>query len=136
MDKEKKRSRGSEFWQIIFPAFIGLILIGLLCALVVVGVNPVEITRFAEISTVLLVIPVVIISLLSFVILGLFIYLVQRLIIGIPPISTQILDFLDQIRTTVQKISDKIIQQVINPAAIITAIRNLFIKKGTRYRVE
>jgi len=136
MDKEKKRSRGSEFWQIIFPALMGLILIGLLCALVVVGVNPVEITRFAEISTVLLVIPVVIISLLSFVILGLFIYLVQRLIIGIPPISTRILDFLDQIRTAVQKFSDTIIQQVINPAAIITAIRNLFIKKGTRYRVE
>ena len=136
MDEEKKGSRGSEFWQIIFPALMGLILIGLLCAWVVVGVNPVEITRFAEISTVLLVIPVIIISLLSFVILGLFIYLVQRLIVGIPPISTRILGFLDQVKTAVQKVSDAIIQPILNPAAIIIAIRNLFIKKGTRYRVE
>jgi len=136
MEEKNKVSRGSEFWQILFPALIGLVLIGLLCAWVVIGVNPGELARFAEISTVLLVIPVITLSLFSFIILGFMIYLIQRLILGIPPVTTKILEFLDKVKEVVKKISDMIIQPVISPTAIVTGIRNIFSKNGNRYRIE
>jgi len=136
MEEKKKVSRGSEFWQIIFPALIGLALIGFLCVWVVIGVNPGELTRFAEISTVLLVIPVITLSLFSFIILGFLIYLVQRLIVGLPPVTIKILEFLDKVKGVVKKVSETIVQPVISPAAIATGIRNLFSKNGNRYRIE
>ena len=136
MDEKKKLSKGSEFWQIFFPGLAALILVGLACAWVVVGVNPGEIGRFAEISTVLLVIPVLIFSLLSFIILGLLIYLVQKMILGIPPYSARLLDFLTKLKSAVQKISDTFAQPVIRPMALISGIRSIFSKKDTRYRVE
>ena len=136
MTEKKKNSRGSDIWQIFFPALVGLILIGTLCAWVVVGVSPGYISRFAEISTVLLVIPVLISAIFILLLLGLLIYLVQRLIQVIPPFTTRVVKFLEKIQEVVQKISDVIVKPVIQPASVITGIRNILAKKGPRYRIE
>jgi Zn-dependent protease with chaperone function len=136
MAENKKASRGSEFWQIIFPALIGLILVGLLCAWIVVAVSPGNISRFAEISAVLLVIPVLFFSLFSLLLLGLLIYLVQRMIQVIPPLTTRVVEFLEKIQEAVRKISEVIVKPVIQPTSVVTGIRNIFAKKGTRYRIE
>ena len=136
MAEKNNGSRGSEFWQIFLPALIGLILIGLSGAWIVIQVSPANVTRFAEISTVLLVIPVILVSLSSFLILGLLIYLVQRLMGIIPPFTGRILEFLEKIRGAVVDISDKVVRPVIQPFSLITGIRNLFLRKGMRYRVE
>ncbi len=136
MAEKKKTSRGSEFWQIIFPGLVGLILVGLLCAWIVVAVSPGNISRFAEVSTVLLVIPVLFFSLFSLILLGLLIYLVQRIIRVIPPFTTRVVEFLEKIQEAVRKISEVIVKPVFQPTSVLTVIRNLFTKKGTRYRIE
>jgi hypothetical protein len=136
MAEKKKTSRGSEFWQIIFPGLVGLILVGLLCAWIVVAVSPGNISRFAEVSTVLLVIPVLFFSLFSLILLGLLIYLVQRIIRVIPPFTTRVVEFLEKIQEAVRKISEVIVKPMFQPTSVLTVIRNLFTKKGTRYRIE
>ena len=110
MAEKNSSPKGSEFWQIYFPALLGLIFIGLICAWVVIGVSPANVTRMAEISTVLLVIPVLIFSLLNFVLLGLLIYLVQRMIQALPPFTSRILDLLEAVRNWVEKFSELIVQ--------------------------
>lgn len=136
MAEKKKTSRESEFWQIIFPGLVGLILVGLLCAWIVVAVSPGNISRFAEASTVLLVIPVLFFSLFSLLLLGLLIYLVQRIIRVIPPFTTRVVEFMEKIQEAVRKISEVIVKPAIQPTSVITGIRNLFTKKGIRYRIE
>ena len=136
MTEKSKTTKGSEFWQIFFPTLVGLILVGLICAWIVVGVSPGNISRFAEISTVLLVIPVLFFSLFAFLLLGLLIYLVQRVIQVIPPFTTQAVEFLEKIKQAVQKISELIVKPVIQPTSVITGIRNIFSKNGNRYRIE
>ncbi len=136
MAEKKKASRGSEFWQIFFPALAGLILVGLICAWIVVGVSPGNISRFAEISTVLLVIPVLFFSIFTLILLGLLVYLIQRLILVIPPFTAQVVEFLENIQEAVQNISERIIKPFSQPASVITGIRNMFTKKGIRYRIE
>jgi hypothetical protein len=136
MVEENKETRGSEFWQIIFPALLGLILIGLICAWVVISGTDNEVTRFAEISTVLLVIPVLIFSVLSLLFLAIFIYALQRLIIAIPPLTKSIFGFVERIRLWVEEFSELVTGPVTGPAALLAGIRNLFSRKRTRYRVE
>lgn len=136
MAEKKKASRGSEIWQIFFPALVGLILVGLICAWIVIGVSPGNISRFAEISTVLLVIPVLFFSLFTLILLGLLVYLIQRLILVIPPFTTRVVEFLERIQEAVQNISERIIKPFSQPASVITGIRNMFTKKGIRYRIE
>ena len=136
MVEENKGNRGSEFWQIIFPALVGLIIIGLICAWVVVSGTDSGVTRYAEISTVLLVIPVLILSVLSLLFLGLLIYGLQRLIIAIPPLTKRAFDFVEVIRFWVADFSELITKPVKGPVALLAGIRNLFSRKSTRYRVE
>jgi len=136
MAEKKLTPKGSEFWQIFFPALIGLILVGLLCTWIVLSVSPGNITRFSEISTVLLVIPVLFFSLFSFVLLGLLIYLVERLIRVIPPFTIQVVEILDKVQEFVHNISETIVKPIIQPTSTITAIRNIFSKRNNRYRIE
>jgi hypothetical protein len=136
MTEKKKISRGSDFWQIIFPALVGLILVGLLCTWIVISVSPGNISRFAEISTVLLVIPVIFFSLFTFILLGLLIYLVQRMILVIPPFAAQVVEFLEKVQEFVHNFSESIVKPVIQPTSVILGIRNLFSKKKDRYRIE
>ena len=136
MTEKKKTARGSGFWQIIFPALVGLILVGLLCTWIVISVSPGKISRFAEISTVLLVIPVIFFSLFTFILLGLLIYLVQRMIQVIPPFTAQVVEFLEKVQEFAHNFSESIVKPVIQPTSVILGIRNLFSKKKNRYRIE
>jgi hypothetical protein len=50
MAEKKESPAGSSFWQIIFPAIAGTILILLVCVWVASGVGPGNISRFAELD--------------------------------------------------------------------------------------
>ena len=136
MEKRKEPAAGSGFWQIIFPTIIGTIVILLVCVWVVMGVGAGNITRFAELSTVLLVIPVLFFSLISLFVLGALIYLVVRLMHGLPSITSRILEFLEKIRVVVGKISDFVVKPVIQPTAILRGIREVLPRKKSRYKIE
>ena len=136
MEKKKEPTAGSSFWQIIFPTIIGTIVILLVCVWVVIGVGAGNITRFAELSTVLLVIPVLLFFLIVMFVLGASIYLVVRLMRGLPSITSRILGFLEKIREGVGKISDFIVKPVIQPTAILRGIREVLPKKNPGTRSE
>jgi len=136
MEKRKEPAAGSGFWQIIFPTIIGTIVILLVCVWVVIDVGAGNITRFAELSTVLLVIPVLFFSLISLFVLGALIYLVVRLMHGLPSITSRILEFLEKIREVVGKISNFVVKPVIQPTAILRGIREVLPRKKSRYKIE
>ena len=136
MAEKKGSPAGSSFWQIIFPAFISGVLIILIGVLVAMKLGEDELGRFAEISTVLLILPIIISSSLFFVIFGAGIYLITRVMQGIPPLTTRILEILDKIKDVVKKVSEFIVQPVIRPSALLGGLRNIFSKGNSRLRIE
>jgi ABC-type microcin C transport system permease subunit YejB len=136
MAEKKETKAGSGFWQIIFPSLVFGILIILIGVLVVIRLGDGDLGRFAEVSTVLLVIPVLLSSLLLLIIFGAGIYLISRAMEGIPPITTRILEILDQIQDVIKKIADFIVQPVIRPSALLGGLRNIFSRGKTKLRIE
>jgi ABC-type dipeptide/oligopeptide/nickel transport system permease component len=114
---EKKSPRGSEFWQIIFPTLVGAVLMLALGIWFGLTGSAGNISRFAHISTVLLSIPVFIVSLVFGLVLVGLIYLVGRLLGGIPPVAEKLLHFLDRIRDTAGRASRSVAKLVIEPTA-------------------
>ena len=119
MAEKKKSSRGSDFWQIIFPTLVGAVLILALGVWFGLTASSGNLSRFAEISTALLAIPVYIAALLFALVLVGLIYLVSKLIRGIPQITGWILEVLDKIRGGAELGSKSIARLVIEPAAIL-----------------
>ena len=136
MVEKTESPAGSSFWQIIFPAVVGTIFILLICAWVVIGVGAGNISRFAELSTVLLILPVLFFLLIILVILGACVVLSVKMIRGLPPITSRIVEFLDKIRDGASKISEIVVQPVIQPAAYLKGLRSIFSREKTRYRIE
>ena len=136
MAEKKENPAGSSFWQIIFPAAAGTIFILLICIWIASGVGAGNISRFAELSTVLLILPVLFFSLIILVILSAFVVLSVRMIRGLPPITSRIVEFLDKIRDGVSKFSEIIVQPVIQPTAYLKGLRPIFSREKSRYRIE
>lgn len=119
MAEKKKSPRGSDFWQILFPTLVGAALILALGIWFGLTGSSGSLSRFAEISTVLLAIPVYIAALLFGIILAGLIYLVGKLIQGIPPITQWMLTVLDKVRGGAQQGSRSLARLVIEPAAVL-----------------
>lgn len=98
--------------------------------------NSGNISRFAEISTVLLVIPVMFSSLLLFLLLGGLIFLVVKVIKGLPSITEWILDKLEWVQNFVGKVSDHAVVPVVRPAAFLAGIRRLFTKDNSDIQID
>ena len=129
MAEKKQSPRGSEFWQIIFPTLVGAAMVLTLGIWFGITGSTGSLSRFAEISTVLLAIPVYIAALLfALVLIGL-IYLITRLIQGVPEFTGRVLQFLDKIRNGAFKASQSIAGLVIEPVAIMAIFQR---KKGIR----
>ena len=136
MEEKKKAPAGSSFWQIIFPTIIGTLLLLLVGIWVILYTSPGNISRFAEISTVLLVIPVLFSSLLVIFLLGALIVLVIRIIQGLPTITGWILDKLERIQKGVRVVSENAAVPVIRPAAIMAGIRRIFTKDNSEVQID
>ncbi len=120
MAEKKKSPRGSEFWQIIFPALLAAVLILALGIWFGITGSAGNISRFAQISTVLLAIPVYAASLLFglLVLVGL-IYLAGKLIRAIPPVTERLGNILDRIQDSAERGTRSLARLVIWPAAIL-----------------
>ena len=88
-----------------------------------------SLSRFAEISTVLLAIPVYIAALVFALVLVGLIYLINRLIQGVAGINGRVLPFLDKIRNGAVQGSQSLAKLVIEPLAIMAILQR---KKGHR----
>ena len=136
MAEKKDTPAGSGFWQIIFPSILSGIVIVLVCVWIVIGAGHGNVSRFAEISTVLLVLPVLFFSLIVLIILGVSIVLVSRLMGWIPPVTQRILEFLVRVQEGVKKVTDIVAQPVIRPSALLGGFRNMISNDKSRYRIE
>lgn len=131
MAEKKKAPAGSNFWQIIFPTIIGTLLLLMVGIWVILYTSPGNISRFAEISTVLIVIPVLFSSLLLMLLLGALIVLVIKITQGLPKITGWILDKLERIQKGVRVVSENAAVPVIRPAALLAGIRRIFVKDNS-----
>ena len=136
MAEKKKAPAGSTFWQIIFPTLIGTLLLLLVGIWVILYTNPGNISRFAEISTVLLVIPVLFSSLMVMLLLGALIVLVLKIIQGLPTITGWILDKLERVQKGVRAVSENAAVPVIRPAALLAGIRRIFTKDNSEVQID
>ena len=136
MAEKKENPAGSSFWQIIFPAAAGTIFILLICIWIASGVGAGNISRFAELSTVLLILPVLFFSLIILVVLSAFVVLSVRMIRGLPPITSRIVEFLNKIRDGVSKFSEIIVQPIIQPTAYLKGFKAIFSREKPRYKIE
>jgi len=136
MAEKKKTPAGSYFWQIIFPVIIGTLLILLVGIWVILYTSPGNVSRFAEISTVLLVIPVMFSSLLLFLLFGALIALVIKIIQGLPTITEWILEKLNWVHNGIQSVSEIAVVPVIRPAAMLAGIRRIFSKDNSDIQID
>jgi hypothetical protein len=136
MAEKKKAPAGSFFWQIIFPTLIGTLLILFVGILVILYTSSGNISRFAEVSTVLLVIPVLFSSLLLMLLLVALIILVIKIIQGLPSITGWILDKLEWVQKGVQTVSENAVVPVVRPAALLAGIRRIFSKDNSDIQVD
>jgi len=123
MAEKKPSHEGSPFWQILFPTLVSaalLIALGCWFGLTASAGNT---SRFAEISTVLLTIPVYIAALLFGLILVGMIYLVIKLTQGIPQITGWILELLEKIHAGVEVGTRSLARLVIEPAAFLAVFQ-------------
>ena len=119
MAEKKKSPRGSDFWQIIFPTLAGAVLLLALGVWFGLTGSTGNLSRFAEISTVLLAVPVYIATLLFAFVLVELIRLVSKLIRGIPPITGQVQEILGRIQEGAALGTRFLARLVIEPAAIL-----------------
>ncbi len=136
MTEKKKAPAGSSFWQIIFPTLIGTSLLMLAGIWVVLYTSPGNISRFAELSTVLLVIPVLFGSVLVMLLLGALIALVLKIIQVLPSITGKILEVLQQVQDVVEGLSKNSVKPIVRPAALMAGIRRLFSKDDSRVQID
>ncbi len=136
MAEKKKAPAGSSFWQIIFPALVGALLLLLVGIWVILYTSPGNISRFAEISTVLLVIPVLFSSLLLMLLLGALIVLVIKIIQGLPTITGWILDKLERVQKGVRVVSENAAGPVIRPLVLLAGIRRIFTKDKPEVQID
>ena len=119
MAEKKKSPRGSEFWQILFPTLVGAVLLLALGVWFGLSGSTGSLSRFAEISTVLLAVPMYIAALLFAYVLVELIRLVNKLIWGVPSITGQVQEILGKIRDGAALVSRSLARLVIEPAAIL-----------------
>ncbi len=136
MADKKKAPAGSFFWQIIFPALIGTLLILLVGIMVVLYTSPGIISRFAEISTVLLVIPVLFSSLILMLLLVALIVLVIKIIQGLPSITGWVLEKLEWVQKSIQVVSENAVVPVVRPAALLAGFRRFFSKDNSDIQID
>jgi hypothetical protein len=128
MKMNKERPAGSSFWQIIFPTLVGGILVIAIGVWFALNAGSSDLSRFAEISTVLLVVPVLITSLVFGLILVGSIYLVVQVIKWVPGVTEWILEKVQLIQRAAVRLSKFTASLVIEPAAFLAGVR----RKKTR----
>ena len=123
MVEKKKAPRGSEFWQIIFPTLMGAVLLLALGLWLGLTGSTGNLSRFAQISTALLAIPVYIAALLFGLVMVGLILLVGKLIEVIPTLTGWVLEFLEKIQKGAKLGTRSLAKLVIEPTALLAIFR-------------
>ena len=126
MKENQKQSAGSFFLQITFPLLAGTAAVIALGVWVVIGVGGAGISRWAEISTVLLVIPVLIFSLIPLAVIAGLAAGISWLIRNIPQITIRVQEALQTVQETASRISSLAVEPVIWPRSSWAGLKSIF----------
>ena len=136
MEEKRNHPAGSAFWQIAMPIILGGILIVLLGVWTVLKVSPGNVSRFAEISTVLLLIPYMGLSLIGALLLVGLIVITVKIIGGLPTYTAKILEFVNRVNATVKRISEFAVAPVIRPAAFLGGLKGIWRREEKEIDIE
>jgi len=126
MKENQKQPAGSIFLQITFPLLAGTAAVIALGVWVVIGVGGAGISRWAEISTVLLVIPVLILSLIPLAVIAGLAAGISWLIRNIPQITTRIQEAFRTVQETASRLSSLAVKPVIWPRSNWAGLKSIF----------
>jgi hypothetical protein len=108
-----KRHQKEMLWQVTVPLVIGnviLLALALLASLVALGVVPGDVRRWADISLIWLIVPMMVATLLSLVFLAGSVYGLMRLILVLPKYSYQALGWLLLFGLKLQRLNDRMVE--------------------------
>ena len=126
-----KRHRKELAWQIIVPVFLSAILIVGVIVLVNVATfrDNGDVGRWAAISTIWIVIPIMVAGLIFLIILGGIVYLLKYLLQVAPTYTGQAQDFVHKIARYIERVADAIVKPVIALDGIGASMKRLVGRK-------
>ena len=126
-----KRHRKELAWQIIVPVVLSAILIVGVIVLVNVATfrDNGDVGRWAAISTIWIVIPIMVAGLIFLIILGGIVYLLKYLLQIAPTYTGQAQDFVHKIARYIERVADAIVKPVIALDGIGASMKRLVGRK-------
>ncbi len=109
------RHRKEVWWQIILPLLLGMLVIcGLSAGAIAAGIGAVgEVSRWADISAIWLIIPPIALALILLVLVGGLAYGVTKLLQVLPPYARLAQDYLVLVSVRARQISNKAVEPVL-----------------------
>jgi hypothetical protein len=120
----RRRHQKEVLWQVTVPMLIGSVIL-LALALLAVGFGPVEARRWASISIIFLVVPMMLGTLLMLVFLSGSIYATIRLILVIPRYSYQALAWLLLLGLRIQRLNDRLVEPFLRAHMVSASMKTL-----------
>jgi hypothetical protein len=130
MDENKKTYHKGAFWQITAPLILGAVVIfgfGVWAAIEAVG--GADVSRFADISAVFLLIPAMLLSLLPLALLGLLIYGLTRLMHFLPEGTRRVRRFVKRVHKVVDTASAKVVEPILRIKSVGAGLKSVFEKR-------
>ena len=121
-----------ELWrQILFPVILAGLALALLVALIAVATfqRGGDVERWAAISTIWIVIPVIIVTLVFLILLGAMIYGMAQLLKWIPPYSGLAQRYVWRAQGYIQRGADMVVRPILGLEGFLSTVRNFFGKK-------
>jgi len=119
--------RREAFWQITFPLIIALVLLLALAIFVALSGSS-QVSRWANASTIWLILLTIVFALLVFAVLAGLVYGMFRLLRGMPPYTLRAQETFEVIRLKTRKVSDLAAEPIIKFEIAKARLRKLFWK--------
>lgn len=136
MEDRSTARKMTAIWQIYLPLVIGslaVLVLGLWA--VVAAAGGTDVSRFADTSTVFLLIPVLVFSLIPLALLVGMIYGVIRLIEIIPPGTQRILAVVERLQRGLTTVSEKAVQPILWVESVRAGLKGAF-KRTEKSTIE
>jgi hypothetical protein len=116
--------RREIFWQITIPLVIGVLVVLALAVGILFG-SVADVSRWADISIIWLILPSLLITLVFLIVTAALAYVVLLLINRLPPYMLLLQDFFHKIRDGVRRVSDKAVEPVLRVEGLKASWRAL-----------
>lgn len=130
MDEDNRTYHKGAFWQVTFPIVLGSIaILGLVVWAAIGAAGGADVSRFADISVVILIIPAMLFSLLPLALLAGVIYGLFRLLHILPKGMRRVRAFLGRVHDGVVTFSAKTVEPILRVKSAWVGLKSVF-RKG------